>query len=178
MQALTITLKQKLPLLLICALSTIFTSNIALAKSDMEIMGEVQKARELTRNKGNHSKHTQPIDPSQEFRGVYYGYLPCDHCAGIKMTLSLKNRKNYLLVTQFAQASNREYFEKGKYDWDEKSRIVTLTSRKDSSIRKLRIKNEGALIVLTSEGAKNKGNQDKYTLIRTDKKKSRTVHIH
>lgn len=176
MQALTITLKQKLTLLLLSVLTITF--NPAMAKSDMEIMGEVQRAREMKRHGGDHSKYTKPIDESQKFHGVYYGYLPCDHCAGIKMTLSLKNKKNYLLVTQYAQASNREYFEKGKYTWDEKTRIVTLVARKDSSIRKLLIKNEGTLIVLTSEGKKMEGNQDKYTLLRTDKKKSRAVHIH
>ncbi|MCK5830613.1 MAG: copper resistance protein NlpE N-terminal domain-containing protein [Methylococcales bacterium] len=176
MQALTITLKQKLTLLLLSVLSMSF--NPAMAKSDMQIMGEVQKAREMNRSKGDHSKHFKPVDKDQEFRGVYYGYLPCDHCAGIKMTLSLKNKKNYLLVTQYAQSSNREYYEKGKYIWDEKTRIVTLVARKDSSKRKLRIKNEGALIVLTSEEKKMKGDQDQYTLLRTDKKKSREVHIH
>jgi len=175
MKALTITLKQKLTLLFLSVLTISF--NPAMAKSDMEIMGEVQRAREMKRHGEDHSKY-KPIDESQKFRGVYYGYLPCDYCAGIKMTLSLKNKKNYLLVTQYAQASNREHFEKGKYTWDDKSRIVTLVARKDSSIRKLRIKNEGTLIVLTSEGAKMQGDQDKYTLLRTDKKKSRALHIH
>ncbi|TXK93021.1 hypothetical protein BMR07_14385 [Methylococcaceae bacterium CS1] len=90
---------------------------------------------------------------------------------------SLKNKQNYLLVTQYAQASTKEFYEKGKYIWDDKSGIVTLTARKDSSIRKLRIKDEGTLIVLTSEGASMKGNQDKYTLLRGDKRNSRDVHI-
>jgi hypothetical protein len=172
----TSTLKQKLMLILFSVLTITFNS--AMAKSDMQMMGEVQKAREMLRHGGDHSKYTKLIDESQKFRGVFYGYLPCDHCAGIKMTLSLKDKRNYLLVTQYAQSSNREYFEKGKYTWDETSRIVTLVARKDSSIRKLRIKNEGTLIVLTSEGGKMIGNQDKYTLLRTDKKKSRALHIH
>ncbi len=174
MLTLTITLKQKLTLILLSAIAF----NPAMAKSDKQIMGDVQRAREMTRQKGDHSKHIQPVDESQKFRGVFYGYLPCKECAGIKMTLSLKNKKNYLLVTQYAQASNREYFEKGKYAWDEKSRTVTLIARKDSSIRKLHIKDEGSLIVLTSEGAPMKGDQDQYTLLRTDKNKSREVHIH
>ncbi len=176
MKAITRPLKQKLILVLLSVLIVSF--NTAIANSDKQAMAEVQKARAKARGKGGHSIHMMPIDESQKFRGIYYGYLPCKDCAGIKMTLSLKNKKNYLLVTQYAQASNREYFEKGKYTWDDKSRRVTLISRKDSSIRKFWIKNEGTLIQLTSEGAPMEGNQDKYALLRSDKNKSREVHIH
>ncbi|WP_428356837.1 copper resistance protein NlpE N-terminal domain-containing protein [Methyloprofundus sp.] len=104
MQTLSISLKQKLALVLLSILG--LTINSAIAQSDKQTMADVQKARELSRQKTGHAKHTKPVDPSQEFRGVYYGYLPCKHCAGIKMTLSLKNKQNYLLVTQYAQASN------------------------------------------------------------------------
>lgn len=177
MKALTKPLKQKLTLVLLSVLSVSF--NPAMAKSsDKQAMGEVQRAREMARQDGDHAKHAKPVDKSLEFRGVYYGYLPCKHCAGIKMTLSLKNKKNYLLVTQYAQASTKEFYEKGKYDWDDKSGIVTLIARKDSAMRQLLIKNEGALIVLSPEGRSMKGNQDKYTLLRSDKSKSREVHIH
>lgn len=176
MKALTLPLKQNLTWILLSALSISF--NPAMAKSDKQTMGDVQRAREMAKQNGDHSKHRKPVDESQKFRGVYYGYLPCKHCAGIKMTLSLKNKQNYLLVTQYAQASTKEFYEKGKYVWDNKSRIVTLTARKDSSIQKLRIKNEATLIMLSPEGATMKGNQDKYSLLRSDKNKSREVHIH
>lgn len=176
MKAFKIPLKHNLTLILLSFLIVSFQP--AIAQSDKQAMGEVQKARELARQNGDHAKHLKPIDESQNFRGVYYGYLPCQHCAGIKMTLSLKNKQNYLLVTQYAQASTKEFYEKGKYNWDDKLSTVTLIARKDSSIRKLRIKDEGALIVLSPEGRSMKGDQDKYTLLRSDKNKSREVHIH
>ena len=148
-------------------------------KSDMEIMAEVQKNRADLRNKNNPSKQMMmPIDENQKFRGVFYGYLPCDDCAGIKMTLSLKDKQNYLLVKQYARSSNKEYYDKGKYEWDEKTNNVTLTSRKDKKIQKYYIKNEGELTLLKPDGTKIKGNQDKYTLLRTDKNTSRKIHIH
>lgn len=148
-------------------------------KSDMEIMAIVQQNREKLRNKNNPPKHTMiPVDESQKFRGVFYGYIPCDDCAGIKMTLSLKNKQNYLLVKQYARSSNKEYYDKGKYEWDEKTNKVTLTSRKKKEIQQYLIKNEGELILLKSDGTKIKGNQDKYTLLRTDKSDSRKIHIH
>ena len=148
MKTLTKSLKQKLTLILLSVLIVAFNS--AMAKSDEE---------------------------SQEFRGVYYGVLACKDCPGIAATLSLKNRQNYLLVTQKAKSSSREYYEKGKYSWDDKSGIVTLVARKDSSIRKFRIKNEATLIMLTSEGKPMTGDQRKYTLAkRNNEGKPREVH--
>ena len=176
MTFLTSSLNPQLILILLGVLSV--SSNLAVAKSDKQTMGDVQRAREMARQKGDHAQHIQPVDDSQKYRGVYYGYLPCKDCAGIKMTLSLKNKRNYLLVTQHAQASTREFYEKGKYTWDDKNHIVTLVNRKDSSIRKFRIKNESALIQLTSEGEAMQGSQDKYILLRSDKNKSREVHMH
>lgn len=176
MKVLTISLKQRLALILLSFL--IISFNPAMAKSDKEAMGDVQRAREMARQNEDHSKHKKPVDESQEFRGVYYGYLPCDNCAGIKMTLSLKNKKNYLLVTQYAQVSNKAYFDKGKYEWDDIHHTVTLTSKKDSSVRILRIKNDGTLIMPPPDGKPMKGSQDKYALTRSDKNKAREVHIH
>ena len=176
MKALTIIIKKNLPLVLLCVLTITF--NPAMARSDKDMMGDVQKARALSQQKGDHSKHMKPVDESQKFRGIYYGYLPCKHCAGIKMTLSLKNKRNYLLVTQYAQASNREYFEKGKYTWDNKTRTVTLVSKKDSKVQKYTIKDEGTLIQFDSDGKPMKVNQDKYSLRRADTVKTRAVHIH
>ena len=175
MKIITNPVKQKLTLIFLSFF--IVSLNPAVANSDKDIMADVQKARALTRG-GGQAKHYKLIDEKQKFRGIFFGYLPCDHCAGIKMTLSLKDKNNYLLVTQYAQASNREFYEKGKYNWDEKSRTVTLTSRKDSKVQKLQIKNADTLIMLSPEGKPMKGDQDDYALLSSDTKKSREVHIH
>lgn len=174
-----ISIKKTLTLLLLSVLSVCFSP--VMARSDLQIMADVQKARVNLRNKnGGHSQHDmKPVKDSEKFRGVYYGYLPCKDCAGIKMTLSLKNKQNYLLVTQHAQTYNREYYEKGKYTWDTKTGLVTLTARKSDKIRKFRIKDDTRLIHLTPEGKlMAKGNQEPYTLVRGDKNNARSVHIH
>lgn len=174
MQALTITLKQTLTLILLSVLN--IALNPVMAKSDMEMMGEVQKAREMSQK---HKNHTKPVNENQKFRGVYYGYLPCKDCDGIKTTLSLKNKNNYLLVTQPARNPSREYFDKGKYIWDDKALTVTLISRKNSAMKKYQIKDEATLIQHTAEGgAPIKNDFDKYTLRRGDTVKTRAVHIH
>lgn len=181
MKALILPLKQTLTLILINVLVAPLHPVMAQA-SDKQMMDKIQRTREKIRQKeGNHSKHRKPVDKSLRFRGVYYGYLPCESCDGIKMTLSLKDKKNYLLVTQYAQSSNREYFEKGKYTWDDTSHMVTLMPRKKTGIHKFRIKvgEQGkTLIQLTPEGQPMKGNQDDYSLTRSDIKNLREVHIH
>ncbi|BCG65414.1 MAG: copper homeostasis protein (lipoprotein) [Methyloprofundus sp.] len=118
-------------------------------------------------------KHTEK---TQQFRGVFYGVLPCEQCPGTAATLSLKTRNNYLLVTQKAQESSREFYEKGKYVWDDESGIVTLTLRKDSSIRKLRIKNDKILIMLSYGGADMKNNPKKFTLAKREQQESSGRH--
>jgi len=171
-----LSLQQSLNFILLGTLAITFAP--AMAQSDKQAMEAVQRAREMTQKHGNHAKHKAPVDESQKFRGVYYGYLPCKHCAGIKTTLSLKNKRNYLIVTQYAQASTKEFYEKGKYDWDEKTRTVTLISRKDASVQKYSIINDATLIPFTSEGKPRKKDKDDYTLLRGDAMNAREVHIH
>jgi hypothetical protein len=82
------------------------------------------------------------------------------------------------LVTQYARASSREFYDKGKYDWDDKKNILTLTSNKDAIKRLFSIKDEGTLVHLNNNGSPMPGSEDDYTLARSDKSKSREVHIH
>ncbi|QWF70910.1 copper resistance protein NlpE N-terminal domain-containing protein [Methylomonas paludis] len=166
---------------LICFGALLSMLNPAWAESDMQLQEKALKARELSRQGGvDHSAHTNPASEAEVFRGVFYGYLPCKEkdCDGFKMTLSLKQKNNYLLVTQNAMASAREYYDKGKYSWDDVSHILTLTSNKDSVQRLFTIKDAGTLIQLGSNGKPLPGDQDDYTLNRSDKAKSREVHIH
>ncbi|QPK62696.1 copper resistance protein NlpE N-terminal domain-containing protein [Methylomonas sp. LL1] len=159
------------------------TCNPAWAKSDMQLQEEALKAREMRHQDGmGHSMHQKSEDSSGGFRGVFYGYLPCkeEGCDGIKQTLSLKPRNNYLLVTQFTKEfSMREYYEKGKYDWDDKTHILTLTPSKEGAAKRLyTIQDEGALVTLDSDGKPMSGDQEDYTLSRSDRGKTRQVHIH
>ncbi len=142
MQALTKTLKQKLALTLFAALAV--TSNSVLAE-----------AKDMPEQHDKHQQHAQSNDDSKHFHGVYYGFFPCnkEDCDGMKMTLSLKNKSNYLLVSQPAKASAREYFDKGKYTWDTEQQIVTLKSKKKKSlVRQFHIKDDDTLIQLDENG--------------------------
>ncbi|OAI02677.1 hypothetical protein A1353_15645 [Methylomonas methanica] len=179
MQTLTRKIKKNVTVIFLGALLP--TLNPAWAESDKQLQEKTLKAREMIHQKDmDHSAHTDLADKTEGFRGVFYGYLPCKEkdCDGFKMTLSLKQKNNYLLVTQYAKASSREFYEKGKYDWDDKTHILSLTSNKNDLNRKFSIKDEGTLIQLNSDGTPMLGDQDDYTLARSDKSKSREVHIH
>lgn len=148
------------------------------AQTDKEM---ALKARELQHGDNeDHSQHSAFANNKGSFRGVYYGYLPCNEvdCKGIKMTLSLNATNNYLLVIQPARLKNRETFEKGRYDWDEVNGRVTLFPNKESPKRILSIQGDGNLVVLTEEGTPHTGSQDPYVLKRSDSAGNREMHIH
>ncbi|MDP3589954.1 MAG: copper resistance protein NlpE [Methylobacter sp.] len=172
--------KQLIQNLTLIFFSTLFlASHPAMAETDLADQKKLLNARVMNRQQTtDHAAHLTPVDKSLEFHGVFYGYLPCDDCDGIKATLSLKQNNNYLLVTQPAKDSSREFYEKGKYSWDDKTQIVVLTPRQESTTRQYYIENEGTLIQLNSDGARVKGDLDRYTLRRSDMTKSREVHIH
>ncbi|MDD5275653.1 MAG: copper resistance protein NlpE [Methylovulum sp.] len=170
-------LKQNLALILI---GSLLSAIPAMATTDREDQENLAKARaKLHQKETDHSAHENPNDKSLEFHGVFYGFLPCNDCTGIKATLSLKQKDNYLLVTQPAKESSREFYEKGKYSWDEKMQTVVLTPKKGgATIRHYHIENEGTLIQLNDDGTRITDNADRYVLKRSDTVKAREVHIH
>jgi hypothetical protein len=151
------------------------------AESDKEIQEKALKAREMNHaGTMDHSLHAGSEATAGRFRGVFYGYLPCldEGCSGLKMTLSLNAKNNYLLVTQPAKVLNRESFEKGKYQWDEAQGLVVLTPNNEAPPRRLAIKEAGVLLYLSQDGKPLPGDQDKYLLERSDKAGNREMHIH
>jgi hypothetical protein len=151
------------------------------ARSDMEAKEFLAKHRasEID-NEQDHSAHKNHADQSQIFRGVFYGLLPCSNCLGIKATLSLKQKSNYLLVTQPAKDSAREYYEKGKYTWDEATKMLTLTPKKGGiDTRYFHIDNESTLTLVNADGSKMMNEDpERLTLRRSDMANTREVHIH
>jgi hypothetical protein len=161
--------------------SILLSASYAMAATDMEAQDSFLRAKVKSRQQeGDHANHAQaPIDKNLDFRGVFYGYLPCNGCNGIKSTLSLKQNNNYLLVTQPAKDSSREFYEKGKYAWNEETHILELTPKKDATVRKFIIKDEGTLVQLNADGTPVPEElTESYTLRRSDTVKSREVHIH
>jgi copper homeostasis protein (lipoprotein) len=85
-------LKQNLSLIFFSTL--LLAIHPAMAESDMQIQERVLKAREkINQQDMDHAAHANSNDKSLEFHGVFYGFLPCNDCNGIKTTLSLKQKK-------------------------------------------------------------------------------------
>jgi len=160
--------------------SSLLSAIPAMAATDLEAQESFARALAKSHQKEtDHAAHENHTDKSLEFHGVFYGFLPCNDCNGIKTTLSLKQKNNYLLVTQPARESSREYYEKGKYSWNDENHTVVLTPLKESTTRQYHIENGETLIQLNSDGTRITGNQaDDYILRRSDTVKSREVHIH
>jgi len=179
MQTLKQQLKKTVSLIIFSTLLGAYQS--AIAETDFADQEKLLKARVTKMEQEmDHSAHLKPVEKSQQFHGVFYGFLPCKDCNGIKATLSLKQNNLYLLVTQPAKESSREFFEKGKYTWNDETQTVVLTPKKEGEIiRQYHIENEGTLVQLNSDGSAIKGDKpDSYTLRRSDIYKSREVHIH
>ena len=175
MHVLTNRLTSRLALVFFSLLLSVL--NPAVAESDKQMQDRLLRTREALQQ-GDHAMHQELKGP--DFRGVYYGYLPCKEpdCSGIKITLSLKRNNNYLLVTQPAKPSSREFYEKGKFTWNDATSTVVLTPKDKASAGQFRIVDEGTLIMLHPDGSQMSSDQEEYTLRRGDTVKSREVHIH
>ncbi|MCX7098156.1 MAG: copper resistance protein NlpE [Methylococcales bacterium] len=170
---------QNLALLLFGAM--LIANHPAWAGSDLEAIEKYQRARAERMYPGeNHAGHGEE-DSSKGFHGVYYGFVPCKTCLGTKMTLSLNQNNNYLLVIQSASEGSRESYEKGKYVWNEESRTVVLTPRKgkEMAIRYYHIQDEETLAQANDDGTKMTGDDaDLFVLRRSDTVKTREIHFH
>jgi hypothetical protein len=130
----------------------------------------------------NHASHQNYAVPQNDWRGVFYGFVPCgeEDCPGVKMTLSLNANNNYTLVVQKAKESVRELYEKGKYEWSDEKHQVFLTPRKGKGVpRQYAIEDEDTLLLLNDDGTRVTGSEAKrYVFNRSDTVKSREVHLH
>ena len=172
--------RDKSPRVFILLGALLFPVDATWAESDKELQEMALKAREKTRvSAEDHSAHLAMENGAGQFRGVFYGYLPCNEpeCNGLKLTLSLNPKNNYLLITQPAKVFNRESFEKGKYEWDAGKGTVLLNPHQGAQ-RRLAIKDEGSLLYLGVAGTPRPADEDRYLLRRSDKAGNREMHIH
>lgn len=111
-----------------------------------------------------------------EWPGVYNGFTPCDDCKGVKTTLALNKNNSYMLLTKYVGKSEREFVEKGKFTWDDKSSTISITSRDNSTTRHYSVE-ENRLIQLDDNGNRISGKlADRYILRRNDMKDSSKPH--
>ncbi len=100
--------------------------------------------------------------------GVYHGFIPCDDCKGIKMTLALNKNNSYLLISQYVGKSEKEIVEKGKFTEGNESNTIVLTPRNSSQTRHYLV-GESTLTQLDSNGNRITGKSaERYILRRQE----------
>ncbi len=111
---------------------------------------------------------TQHTEKSLEWPGIYYGFLPCVDCKGIKTTLALNKNNSYLSITQYVGKSEREFVEKGKFAFGDKSNTIVLTPRKGSATQQYLV-GENSLVQLDNKGNRISGElENRYILRRSE----------
>lgn len=111
---------------------------------------------------------TQHTEKSLEWPGVYYGFLPCADCKGVKTTLALNKNNSYLLITQYVGRSEREIVEKGKFALGDKSNTIVLTPRNGSTTQQYLV-DENSLVQLDNNGNRISGElANRYILRRSE----------
>ncbi len=125
-----------------------------------------------------HDGDTHHAQRAVEWPGVYNGFTPCADCVGVKTSLALNANNTYILMTQYAGKSPREFTEKGKFTWSEDSNKIVLTPR-DGSTTRYYLVGENMLIQLDSNGNRISGKDaDRYILRRTDVTAQEPKHSH
>lgn len=107
---------------------------------------------------------------SLDWPGLYFGFMPCSDCKGIKTTLALNKNNTYILTTEYVGKSIREFIEKGKFAWSDQKDTIVLTPRKNSTAApQYYLVGEDKLVRLDENGVPYTGDLAKrYTLHRKD----------
>ncbi|WP_347989815.1 copper resistance protein NlpE [Methylomonas sp. AM2-LC] len=105
---------------------------------------------------------------SKDWPGIYKGFTPCFDCIGIKTTLALNKNNTYILMTQYAGKSEREFVEKGKFSLGSQENTILLTPKNSETTHQYWV-GENVLIQLDNKGNRYTGKDaERYTLRRND----------
>jgi uncharacterized lipoprotein NlpE involved in copper resistance len=125
-----------------------------------------------TNDKDSHHQAQHSLD----WPGLYHGFTPCADCMGVKTTLALNTNNTYVLITQNVGKSIREFVEKGKFTWGDKSNMIILTPRKSTETSYYLV-GENTLTQLDGKGEHFTGKEaERYVLRRTDVTQSPKEH--
>lgn len=118
----------------------------------------------------DHSAHH--AEKTQDWPGIYMGFLPCADCVGVKTTLALNKNNSYILITVNVGKSDREFIEKGKFSAGDVADTVLLTP-KNGGKSHLYLVGKDMMIQLDEQGNRITGKQaDRYVLHRKDPSES------
>ena len=110
-----------------------------------------------------------PTHDAVDWPGMYLGFFPCADCKGIKTTLALNKNGSYMIMSQYVGKSEREFVEKGKFDWSDKPNIIVLNPKKGGTEKQYFMVEQDSLTKLDQNGDLIGGQHaDRYILRRKD----------
>lgn len=128
---------------------------------------------ETAGNTGTKDQPSHPVQHRTNWPGVYFGFLPCDDCNGVKTSLALNANNSYILMTHYVGKSLREFTEKGKFTWADND-IIVLTPRKGSTTHHYFVGDDRLVEVDPVSGK----HSDTHILRRTDVTSKPPKHLH
>ncbi len=118
---------------------------------------------------GHDAHHAQK---TQDWPGIYMGFLPCADCIGVKTTLALNKNNSYILITVNTGKSDREFVEKGKFTAGDKADTLVLTPKTGDKTRQYLV-GKDTLTQLDEHGNRIAGKQaERFVLHRKDPSES------
>lgn len=123
------------------------------------------------------SSHQQHALPESAWLGSYQGFLPCADCQGVKTTLALNKNQSYMSMTVYVGRSDREFVEKGKFEWVNNDTIKLIP--KNGGESRLYAFNGNTLTQLDNSGQRVSGKDaERYNLRRYDVTQTKPSHKH
>lgn len=143
----------KILLAIVILLSGCQTQNTTFSNSSKE-MGDTA---------GTHTSQN-----SIDWDGTYRGVLPCSGCTGIESTITLNKNGTFVWKRKYLGKSDSVFEATGKFSWNDKGNIVTLTPSLEGSPSQYFV-GEGYLNQLDGMGAKASGAQaNRYLLTKSN----------
>ncbi|MDN4165858.1 copper resistance protein NlpE N-terminal domain-containing protein [Cytophagales bacterium LB-30] len=91
-----------------------------------------------------------------DWAGLYLGTLPCADCQGIETELRLFPNLQYELSTRYVGKSDKDFFQKGKFEWSADGRNISLLQPDGQLLQRYQV-GENALFHLDTEGKRIQG---------------------
>ncbi len=112
-----------------------------------------------TSNRGDNSMN------ALDWNGTYHGVLPCADCAGIEISVKLRNDLTYVVRSRYEGKSEEIYHTQGVFVWSEDGSTISLNTDEEPEEPTQYQVGENRLFMLDRDGKRITGDlEDRYIL--------------
>lgn len=116
---------------------------------------------------------THTAATSLDYKGSYYGVLPCADCEGIETVLTLSDESKYTLIRKYLGKEVKEIKSEGTFSFNKEGNTISLKNEKNTANQYF--VSENKLTALDVKGNKITGNlAEKYELKKNSSQKGST----